>query len=80
VFADGYLDNQRNSRAHVKTHAYDLGITDERAGDRLRMSDAMINVHRALPAGAQKKDGSRVGVAVVCSPLLGVDLSTGSRC
>jgi ATP-dependent Lon protease len=34
----------------------------------------MINVHLHLPANAQKKDGPRVGVAMVCSALLGVGI------
>ncbi|KAH9022790.1 Lon protease C-terminal proteolytic domain-containing protein [Lactarius pseudohatsudake] len=36
----------------VKTHSYDLGIT---------------NIHLHLPAGAQKKDGPSAGVAMVCA-------------
>ncbi|KAH9990850.1 Lon protease C-terminal proteolytic domain-containing protein [Russula vinacea] len=51
----------------VKTHAYDLGITNKRAQDPLRMPDAMIDVHLHLPAGAQKKDGPSAGVAMVCA-------------
>jgi ATP-dependent Lon protease len=35
----------------------------------------MINVHLHLPAGAQKEDGPRVGVAMVCGPLWGVGLT-----
>jgi len=49
----------------VKTHAYDLGITNKRALDPLRIPDAAIDVHLHLPAGAQKKDGPSAGVAMV---------------
>ena len=49
----------------VKTHSYDLGITNKRALDPLRIPDAMIDVHLHLPAGAQKKDGPSAGVAMV---------------
>ena len=49
----------------VKTHSYDLGITNKRAQDPLRIPDAMIDVHLHLPAGAQKKDGPSAGVAMV---------------
>ncbi|KAF8487020.1 ATP-dependent protease La [Russula ochroleuca] len=51
----------------VKTHAYDLGITNKRSQDPLRMPDAMIDVHLHLPAAAQKKDGPSAGVAMVCA-------------
>ena len=33
----------------VKTHLYDLGITNKRAQDPLRIPDAMIDVHLHLP-------------------------------
>jgi ATP-dependent Lon protease len=49
----------------VKTHSYDLGITNKRALGPLRTPDAKINVHLHLPAGAQKKDGPSTGVAMV---------------
>ena len=49
----------------VKMHSYDLGITNKRAQDPLRIPDAMIDVHLHLPAGAQKKDGPSTGVAMV---------------
>ena len=49
----------------VKTHSYDLGITNKHAQDPLRIPDAMIDVHLRLPAVAQKKDGPSVGVAMV---------------
>ncbi|KAH9056835.1 ATP-dependent protease La [Lactarius vividus] len=58
----------------VKTHSYDLGITNKRAQDPLRIPDAMIDVHLHLPAGAQKKDGPSAGVAMVCAM---VSLLTG---
>jgi ATP-dependent Lon protease len=49
----------------VKTHAYDLGITNKRAQDPLRIPEASIDVHLHLPAGAQKKDGPSAGIAMV---------------
>ena len=49
----------------VKTHSYDLGITNKRAQDPLRIPNAMIDVHLHLSAGAQKKDGPSAGVAMV---------------
>ncbi|KAN0142121.1 Peptidase S16 [Lactarius tabidus] len=60
----------------VKTRSYDLGITNKRALDPLRIPDAMMDVHLhlRLPAGAQKKDGPSAGVAMVrthSSPPLG---------
>jgi len=58
----------------VKTHAYDLGITNKHGQDLLRMPDATIDVHLHLPAGAQKKDGPSAGVAMVCAM---VSLLTG---
>ncbi|KAN0142128.1 hypothetical protein V8E53_000590, partial [Lactarius tabidus] len=48
----------------VKTHSYDLGITNKRALGPLRIPDAKINVHLHLPAGAQKKNGPSTGVAM----------------
>ncbi|KAF8262462.1 Lon protease C-terminal proteolytic domain-containing protein [Lactarius quietus] len=51
----------------VKNHSYDLGITNKRAQDPLRIPDAMIDLHLHLPAGAQKKDGPSAGVAMVCA-------------
>ena len=49
----------------VKTHSYDLGITNKPVQDPLRIPDTMIDVHLHLPAGAQKKDGPSAGVAMV---------------
>ena len=44
-----------------------LGITTKPA-QGLRIPDSMIDVHLHLPAGAQKKDVPRAGIAMVCSP------------
>ena len=49
----------------VKTHSYDLGITNKRAQDPLRIPDAIIDVPLHLPAGAQKKGGPSAGVVMV---------------
>ena len=70
-FADGCLDGQRKRRARAQLCQDVLGITNKLVGDQLRVSEAMINVHLHLPAGAQKEDGPRVGVAMVCGPLWG---------
>ncbi|KAJ7173749.1 ATP-dependent protease La [Mycena filopes] len=59
----------------VKTHAYDLCITNSRAHDPLKVPE-LIDIHLHLPAGAQKKDGPSVGVAMVCAF---VSLLTGAR-
>jgi ATP-dependent Lon protease len=68
----------------VKTHAYDLGITNKRAQDPLRIPDAVIDLHLHLPAGAQKKDGPSAGVAMVCSPAFlngfGAKMTVGGWC
>ncbi|KAF8627530.1 hypothetical protein AX15_004388 [Amanita polypyramis BW_CC] len=50
----------------VKTHAYDLCITDTRVQDPLKVPEP-FDIHLHLPAGAQKKDGPSAGVAMVCA-------------
>ncbi|EPQ55832.1 ATP-dependent protease La [Gloeophyllum trabeum ATCC 11539] len=50
----------------VKTHAYDLCITENRAQDPLKFPDP-VDIHLHLPAGAQKKDGPSAGVAMACA-------------
>nr|GAT46762.1 ATP-dependent protease La [Mycena chlorophos] len=56
----------------VKTHAYDLCLTETRLQDPLKG----IDVHLHLPQGAQKKDGPSAGVAMTCAF---VSLLTGAR-
>ncbi|KAG6836975.1 hypothetical protein H0H93_016928 [Arthromyces matolae] len=50
----------------VKTHAYDLCITNTRVQDPLKFPD-LIDIHLHLPSGAQKKDGPSAGVAMTCA-------------
>lgn len=56
----------------VKTHAYDLCITNARNQDPLRHPSS-IDIHLHLPSGAVKKDGPSAGIAMV-SLFLGVFL------
>jgi ATP-dependent Lon protease len=49
----------------VKTHAYDLCITNTRSQDPLKFPEP-IDIHLHLPAGAQRKDGPSAGIAMVC--------------
>ena len=69
VFSQVIKESAELALSWVKTHSYDLGITNKRAQDPLRIPDAMIDVHLHLPAGAQKKDGPSAGVAMVRTDL-----------
>ncbi|KNZ81783.1 Lon protease like protein 2, peroxisomal [Termitomyces sp. J132] len=50
----------------VKTHAYDLCVTNTRAEDPLKVPE-MIDIHFHFPSGVQKKDGPSAGVAMTCA-------------
>ncbi|KAI0790959.1 Lon protease C-terminal proteolytic domain-containing protein [Abortiporus biennis] len=50
----------------VKTRAYDLGVTQMRSQDPLKVPD-LIDIHLHLPSGAVKKDGPSAGIAMVCA-------------
>ncbi|KIL63580.1 hypothetical protein M378DRAFT_79441 [Amanita muscaria Koide BX008] len=58
----------------VKSHAYELCVTDSRSQDPLNVGEP-VDIHIHLPAGAQKKDGPSAGVAMVCAL---VSLLTGA--
>ena len=49
----------------MKKHSYDLGVTNKRVQDLLRVPDTIIDVHLHLLTGAQKKAGLSAGIATV---------------
>ena len=67
------------SLSWIKTHSYDLRITNKHVLDPPRIPDVMIDVHLHLPACVLKKDGSSAGVTTVRTlyPSSDVDYLTG---
>ena len=65
VFSQAIKESADLALIWVKTHPYDLGITNKRAPVPLRTPDAMIDVRLYLPAGAQKRGGPSAGIAMV---------------
>ncbi|TCD60849.1 hypothetical protein EIP91_009398, partial [Steccherinum ochraceum] len=51
----------------VKTHAYQLGITQHRSIDPLKVPGETRDIHLHLPSGAVKKDGPSAGIAMTCA-------------